>query len=336
MKALFVGLGSIGQRHLINFKTVTEEDCEILAFRETGHNNVIADCVLESHGTLEDFYNLMSFRDLDEAMKESPDLVFVTNPSSKHLKTALSAARHECHIFIEKPLSHNLEDVDVLKRIVVEKNLVLMVGYQTRFHPCYGSVKRILAEKQFGEMISSHFEWGTYLPRHHPYEDYRKGYAAVKDLGGGVILGLSHELDMICSFWGQPARLFALGGKLSPLEMDAEDTVSVLMGFGESGNIPVTLIMSYAQTKEFRRFKIQLTHGTIFCDLIENDVRLYGDDGSLIQHDSYPNLDRNELFLNEMREFISSINENRKPIVSIDDGIETLRLATRVIEAINV
>jgi predicted dehydrogenase len=335
MKALFIGLGSVGQRHLTNFKKVMDDNTQILAYRETNHNTLIVDGAACESDSLAEYYGFKQFSSLDDALSEQPDVVFIANPSSRHIEAALKAAKCGCNLFIEKPLSHNLDGIELLKEQVENRNLIVMVGYQTRFHPCYNLVRSILSEGEYGGVISASFEWGTYLPNHHPYEDYRKGYAAVKELGGGVVLSLIHEIDIIYSFWGQPKGLWAIGGKLSTLEMDIEDTISVLMGFQRNKVIfPVSLFLSYAQTKEVRQFRIQMDRATVFCDLLQNTVSVFDEKGRLAKQDSFPELKRNNLFLDEMREFISSVKQKRKPLVSLDDGIESLKLAMRIKEQI--
>lgn len=331
MKALFIGLGSIGQRHLNNFKKIVREDAEVLVYRETDHNILIKDGKGKEYGSLQQYYNFKQFSHLTGALNQHPDIVFITNPSSKHMETALESVKYNCNLFIEKPLSSNLYGIDLLKKEVEQRKLITMIGYQTRFHPCYKLVKNILSENKCGGVVSAGFEWGTYLPQHHPYEDYRKGYAATKELGGGVVLGLIHEIDIICSFWGQPERLFAIGGKFSPLEIDVEDTASVLMEYKSKECVfPVSLFLSYAQTKEIRKFRIQLDKATVICDLLENTVSVFGDRQKLNMQESYSELERNDLFLEEMDEFISAVRQNRKPLVGIDDGIESLNLALKI------
>ena len=336
MKALFIGLGSIGQRHLNNFKNIIGDKAEILVYRETDRNVLIKNDMFTHCVSLQQYYGFNQVSSLDNGLKEKPDVVFITNPSSKHLDVALKAAQQGCNLFIEKPLSHTLHGVDLLLKTVNLKDLVVTVGYQIRFHPCYKFVVQTLSEKKYGDVVSASFEWGTYLPTHHPYEDYRRGYAAKRSMGGGAVLGLSHEIDMICSFWGQPNKLFAVGGKLSSLDMDVEDTVSVLMGFRRDAIIfPVTLFLSYAQVKEVRNFRIQLEDALILTDLSNNRVRLFNDKGEIITQKDFPDLKRNDLFMEEMSEFITKVKNKRQPFISLYDGIETLKLAMRIKEEID-
>ncbi|MCD4781598.1 MAG: Gfo/Idh/MocA family oxidoreductase [Candidatus Omnitrophica bacterium] len=331
MRALFVGLGSIGQRHLINFKHLVGNKAEIFAYRQTNHNLIIREGKAKTCRSLAQYYGFQTCPSLSEAFNVYPDVVFITNPSAYHLAPAIKAASHGCHLFIEKPLSHSLKGVTSLQNIIHRKKLVVMVGYQTRFHPCYQFLEKMISRKRYGRLLSADFEWGTYLPAHHPYEDYRKGYAALNKLGGGVLLGLSHELDMICNLWGQPDELFAVGGQLSPLSMDTEDTVSVLMKYRRhSQSFPVSLFLSYAQTKETRRFKVQMARATILGDFMENTVQVFDQKGNVIIFESFIEFDRNELFISEMKEFVKAVKIKRKPLVDIDDGIESLKLALRI------
>ena len=143
-------------------------------------------------------------------------------------------------------------------------------------------------------------------------------------------------LPILCSFWGQPNKLFAVGGKLSSLDMDVEDTVSVLMGFRRDAIIfPVTLFLSYAQVKEVRNFRIQLEDALILTDLSNNRVRLFNDKGEIITQKDFPDLKRNDLFMEEMSEFITKVKNKRQPFISLYDGIETLKLAMRIKEEID-
>ena len=78
---------------------------------------------------------MRSFDDLDRALAERPDAVFVCSPCSQHVETAQRAADAGCHLFIEKPVSHTLDGLSRLADTVAQKGLVALVGCQWRFHP---------------------------------------------------------------------------------------------------------------------------------------------------------------------------------------------------------
>ena len=230
MKILIAGLGAIGQRHLRNIRTVMGPEVEILAYRVRGNPDVLTDTLkIETGSDLETKYNLQVFHDLDQALALKPQAVFVCNPSSLHIPIALKAARAGCHLFIEKPLSHNYEHIDELMALAKSQNIQVVVGYQMRYHPCLLRLRSLLQQQTIGRVLSVRVEVGEYLPGWHTYEDYRNTYGSRQDLGGGAILSQIHEIDYLYWLFGLPRRVFALGGHLSNLEIDVEDTVEILM-----------------------------------------------------------------------------------------------------------
>lgn len=327
MKVLFVGLGSIGQRHLRNLRQLKGDKVDIRALRASHHTDYIQDGTAKSGVLLHELYQFSTVTDLDLALRDKPDIVFITNPTSLHMQVALKAAARGCHLFIEKPLSHSDDDVDELARLVAAKGLVAMVGFQSRYHPIVKDIKQRIEDPAFGNVISAHLEWGTFMPNHHPYEDYRVGYAANQSLGGGVTLGLSHDIDLMHHFFGFPQQVFALGGKLSRLEMDTDDTLTALLGYARPhGVVPVSLCLSYAQTKELRRYRIQFDRCTLLGDMVANDLQLFGSSGTLIDRKSYPDLDRNDLFIEELRDFLQAVERRGQPTISFQSILESHRL----------
>ena len=153
MKVLLVGLGSIGQRHARNLRAVLGEDVQLWAYRVRRLQHIITpDLSIEPDGDVEASLGLRVFMDLDEALAEKPDAVFVTNPNSLHMPVALAAARAGCPLFIEKPLSHDLEGVQELVDIIDGRRLVCFVGYQWRFHPAFRFVQACLDRKTIGHV----------------------------------------------------------------------------------------------------------------------------------------------------------------------------------------
>ena len=104
-----------------------------------------------------------------------------------------------------------------------------MVGYQLRFHPCLHKLAEIVHSGILGNLLAVRATIGEYLPAFHPFEDYRQMYASRADLGGGVVLSQIHEFDFLYSLFGLPNRIYAMGGHWSELEIDVEDTASILM-----------------------------------------------------------------------------------------------------------
>ena len=119
MKALFVGLGSIGQRHLRNFKDILGPEAEAFVCRKTKHNLVIEDGTAFKCPSLKEHYGYTEIFNLEEGLALKPDMVFVTNPSSKHIDVALASAKAQTNIFMEKPLSHNTDGIQELQALAL-------------------------------------------------------------------------------------------------------------------------------------------------------------------------------------------------------------------------
>lgn len=329
MKVLIVGLGGIGQRHLRNLKTLVPKNLEVIAYRVRRSSAVLTDALTVEPGvSLEEKYNIRTYTDLRRALEDKPEVAFVTNPSRLHLPVALEAAKAGCHLLIEKPLADSLEGVEELIDTVERNRLVALVGYQLRFHPCLIWLRDLLQERSIGRLLAVHLEVGEYLPGWHPYEDYRQMYAARKALGGGVILSQIHELDYAYWLFGMPRRVFALGGKLSRLEVDVEDTASILMECRQDGAIlPVHVHQDFLQKPPSRRCEIIGDAGKIVWDYHGGTLTIWRAETKEPQVRRLERFERNQLFVDELRHFLACLRGEQKPIVTLRDGANSLKIA---------
>ncbi|MCX6007652.1 MAG: Gfo/Idh/MocA family oxidoreductase [Chloroflexi bacterium] len=336
MKILMVGLGGIGQRHVRNLRALLGSDVDILAYRVRRLSQTITDQLsIEAAVEVEEKYNLHVYYDLDEALEQKPEAVFICNPSSLHMPIAIKAARAGCHLFIEKPLSHNEEQVQDLIDLIESQHLVSLVGYQMRFHPCLRRLHSLLQQQAVGRVLAVRAEVGEFLPGWHKYEDYRQIYASRQELGGGVILTQIHELDYIYWLFGLPKRIFALGGHLSNLEINVEDTASILMEYIVKGRqMPVHLHQDFVQRPPSRTCQIIGDEGKILVDLHALTVNVFDGRGSLTEANSYEGFQRNQLFLDELKHFLECLQGKTAPLVTVRDGAQSLRMALAAKESL--
>ncbi len=334
-KILIVGLGGIGQRHVRNIRQLLGKNADLIAYRQRSLSHVInAQLKIDDRKTVEEEYDIRVFTNLDEALSEKPDIALICNPSKFHLEIALKAANAGCHLFIEKPLSDSIVDVEHLINTVQQNGLIAMVGYQMRYHPCIIRLQEILASNLIGNLLSVTAQIGEYLPDWHPYEDYRKMYAARADLGGGVVLSQIHECDYLYALFGLPSQVFAMGGHWSHLEIDVEDTASALMRFFyHERDLPVYLHQDYLQRPARRTCEIIGDRAHVVADLRAVTVTLTEEDGHTTVN-NYDGFDRNELFLAEMRHFLNCVENKEKPIVDLYMGLQSLRMALAIKKSI--
>jgi len=108
-KILIVGFGSIGKKHYSMIKNIYPDSIIKYLRRESfsDYSNP----------------NELELRKMEEVKIFAPNISFICNPASFHIETAISLAKIGSHLFIEKPLSTNLKDISLLKRIINKKGL---------------------------------------------------------------------------------------------------------------------------------------------------------------------------------------------------------------------
>ncbi len=314
MKFLVSGCGSIGKRHIRNLKALKAG--QIIAH----------DVKIEQCHEVEREYGIKAYSELEEALAEKPDAALICTPSSLHITPALKAAANGCHLFIEKPLSHNMDGVAELIEIVNQKGLVTLVGCNMRFHPAVAITKELLDKRVIGKVICIRVQAGQYLPDWHPGEDYRQGYSARKKLGGGVILDGIHEIDYVRWFLGEASHVFCFSGKLSSLEIETEDTAEIFLNF-KTGAI-AEIHLDYIQRAYARSCQIIGEEGTILWDMNEGQVKCYSAANKEWQvfpqkHD----YEINQMYVEEMEHFLLCLKGKVKSVQDISSAKKALEIA---------
>jgi predicted dehydrogenase len=314
MPILICGLGSIGRRHLRNLRSLGRDDVVLL---RTGKSTLPED----------ELEGLPVECDLDQALgRWRPDAVVVSNPTALHLGVAIPSAEAGCHLLIEKPLSHTMEGVEDLKEAMTRGGGQILIGFQFRFHPGLRAVKHLLEGETIGRVLSARAHWGEYLPKWHPWEDYHLSYAARNDLGGGVVLTLCHPFDYLVWLVGEIVSVSAAIGTLGALGLEVEETAEVLLDFKQG--VLASVHLDYNQRPASHWLEIVGTEGTIRWDYTNGNVRWWSSQTSEWQDIPAPKkFERNDMFQDEMRHFLEVIEGTAKPICSLDDGVQSLRIA---------
>jgi predicted dehydrogenase len=318
MKYLIAGLGSVGRRHMRNLIALGETDIVLYrTHKATLPDDELAGCPVET--------------DLAQALKKhKPDAVIVSNPTSLHLDVAIPAAEAGCAILLEKPLSHSMERLDVLQSTVEKSGSKVLVAFQFRFHPGMVKAKQLIENGEIGRVVSAHVHFGEYLPAWHPWEDYRKGYAARADMGGGVVATQCHSLDYLPWLVGKRVEsVWGFAGKLSDLEVDVDDTAKIGLRF--EGGALGSLHLDYNQQPPEHEFRIIGTNGTIKWNLADGAVRIYRVEKK--DWDVYPlpaEWERNVMFQQQTQHFVDIVHGKVEPFCTLEDGIRVQKLVDAV------
>jgi predicted dehydrogenase len=240
----------------------------------------------------------------------------------------MALAQEGVHLFIEKPLSHTLDGTDLLLELCLRQHLILMVGYNFRFYEPLQLIKKTLDDGRIGRVLAMRAEVGQFLPDWRPGVDYRTTGSAQAELSGGVTLELSHEIDYARWLMGEVISVTAQVSRLGNLEIDTEDTAEIILQFsnGALGSIHLDMI----QRPATRTCRIIGAEGTITWDWESHRVGLF-DAGSLAWQDlNVRDIDRNEMYVAELRHFLDCVKGDAVPLIDGNDGRRVLEIALAI------
>lgn len=307
-KIIIIGFGSIGQRHYRNLLSL-------------GYKNI---AVYDPDDRRFIKKNVERLSYLTKKILTESDIAFICNPNNKHIKTAIQCAKTGCHLFIEKPLSHNLRGVKELEDMCRKRELITMVGCNMRFHPCLKFIKHYLGQKKLGRVYGIYHEFGYYLPYWRPGQDYRKNYAAKRSSGGGIILDDIHEFDLL--FWLNNFSPFLekkfIFNKAGDLEIETEDNCIATFKF--TNKVLGSVRCDYLQQYYSRGCKVVGQRGNLVWDFNENIVWLknkVGEKKLLV----LKNFDFNQIYLEEVKYFMRCVKDKQP-------SFNNLALATEVLK----
>lgn len=313
MRFAVLGCGSIGRRHLRNLRTLGKTDL------------VVFDPVFASREAAEREFRIESYASLDAVWAQNPDGALVTAPSNLHLELALSAVRHNCHLFIEKPLSHTLDGVNDLVKMVEQRRLITMVGCNMRFHPGPAVVKRLVDEQTIGDVIAARIQTGSYLPEWRPWLNYRDSYSANAQPAGGALLDCIHEIDLALWYFGPGVVAGAAIKRGSSIGIEVEGLAELFVR--HDNGVLTNIHLNFVQRDYRRCCQVIGEKGTIYWDFEYPLVRVYRSKSDVQRYDLAPDWKINQMYMDELSYFLNCVDKGQQTFCTIRDGIAALRIA---------
>jgi predicted dehydrogenase len=286
---LIIGFGSIGKRHYKN--------CQDMGF---------------------DTYVKTNYPENDthfscyEELKHKIDLVIIASPTQRHLKDIIEAFDNTgCRNFlIEKPLADNFENAIKIQEYIISNKINAKVAYNMRF------LNELIHLKENIDSISEKIRLvqitaGTYLPNWRTGVDYRNSYSSKRDMGGGVHLDLSHEIDYMLMLFGKPEnQIVSIHKRVSSLDIDSVDY--------------------YKSIFEYNRFVVDL--GLDYFRKGTRKIEIFGENNDIAKLDffkgEYYFLNENYKFnfLEEIKksyqnEIIDFLENDGKNLTSVEDAV---------------
>ncbi|HEY4484411.1 MAG TPA: Gfo/Idh/MocA family oxidoreductase [Candidatus Paceibacterota bacterium] len=291
-----IGFGSAGKRHYENCLTL-------------GHSAEV-----------------QSLHKKSKFQQKKYDLIIIASKTKDHYKDALRFRDYSDTFMFEKPLAMNSAEAKKIKKML--KNKSAFVGYTMIFHPMINELKKILTTNKFGDIHLVQIHCGSYLPSWRT-SDYTKNYSANKKLGGGVLRELIHETNYAQFLFPDPIKkISGYWAKISHLKIRSED-MGLLVFIQKNKNIVITL--NYFQRLPERYIKIHAEKGTIFCDLINKDLKIFDENNKPTYNKKFE-FERNDTFINELKfaTLVSARKEKIPSILSLDQAIRDLGIIEKI------
>lgn len=306
MKLCFVGLGSIGNRHLYNVTRLLSEKgaaYSVDALRSAGGR-----LAARTEEKLDAQY------DSADSLPEDYDIIFVTNPTVCHLDTVRALAGKTRYMFIEKPVFHQY--CTDLAGLGLRERQRYYVACPLRFSRTVRYLKKYAAEHR---VYSARAISSSYLPDWRPDADYRKVYSADREMGGGVTLDLIHELDYITYLFGMPSEVCNLRGQYSSLELKCDDISLYMLRFEDK---LAEIHLDYFGRQTIRQAELFTQEETLRADLLTGTVEHCTKEGCRREE-----LGQEDFYQAEMRYFLEKVVSGQDNMNDIYHANELLRIA---------
>ena len=309
-KILICGFGSIGKKH---FKIIKKNwpDIKVSLLRSSPNKKKILK--YEKFDIYENFYDFKS------ALSWSPEGVILSNPASCHLDYGIFFAKNGIPILIEKPIGTGNESEkswSLLNKL--SKSNYIQIGYVFRHEEGVLYLKKIL--RKIGRIFEADFSCISWLPDWRPTLNYLDSVSSNKELGGGVLLELSHELDIANWILGDYKVDFSYLNNTNQLDIDVEDQ-AFIHAINDEG-CSITFRLNFCSKKIHRMIFLQGINGYIKLDLINNNLE-YKINGKQIENINYKkNIDLK--YKMQLVNFFESIENKFNPSCTVNDGLKVL------------
>ena len=312
LKSCVIGLGVMGSNHIRVLHELQEEG----KTRLVGISDIKEGLARE----IAEKYGVKWFTDYKRLLEKRPDFVVVSVPTKLHRKVAEDAIEKGCHVLVEKPIAHTVSDARKILETAEKRGVQLMVGHIERFNPVVQEMKKRIGSEKV-HLIGA-VRVGPPLPSERAKT--------------GVVLDLAvHDIDIIRYLTDSEFK------RISAFTTNHESKVeeSAVLSFEMENGALAYIIANTITPLKIRSLEVTTAEKFIRGDLISQKVMEYSR-GELITHA------RRSMFVTEidipymeplkleLKAFINSLEQEKKPLVSGEDGLRALETAVECIRKI--
>ncbi len=309
-KFAIIGLGSIGIKHLGIAKLLFPQSQ--IAIVRSGHgekNN-------EEKKADKVFYSI------DDAVKWGIEAAIIATPSTFHVEQSIDLINKNIHILIEKPLSHSMDNIKQLQIAQKKSRSIGLMGYCLRYRLDAIKFKKILLNEKIGQILHVQVECSSYLPLWRKDKDYKKSVSAKSNLGGGVLLELSHEIDYINWFFGEIHSVYAKIQNSGTLEIDVEDSADLI--FESKQGYRISVHLDFNSRYPSRKCIVRCSEGNLIWDVLDNKVSFKLRSGRQ-EEKTYQN-NPDYMYIEQLKHFFDCVINKKQPKITLEDGITVLKM----------
>ena len=299
-KVLLIGYGSIGKKHAINL---------------TGLG--INPYILTQYP---DNLNIAYIRDINEIKNENIDYCIISTPTAMHLddlRKCLVLINKPKGILIEKPLERSFLTGLEIEKLADIYSLNISLGYNLRFLQIFDIIKDFIV--QHGDSIRIvEVVCGQNLKDWKPFKNYEESYNADREMGGGVDLDLSHEIDYVIWLFGTDINNKVLyRNKISGLNINSPDIFKLILDYK---TFIVDITLDYIRKQKERYIKLICENGdNLYYDFVTSTLKI--DEKSIELNDS---IDKS--YKEMLKAFLDIDEKNKNKLATIKDGLYILNI----------
>ncbi len=316
LKAGVLGAGHLGKIHLRLLQE--SKRYELVGFYDADPE--YAAQVASDHG--------YTYFEKVEDLIAACDMIDVVTPTSHHHSSAVKVLEAGRHLFIEKPITVNVEEANELISLSRKRNLKGQVGQVERFNPAFKAVKDRIENPMF---IETH-RLAEFNPR-------GTDVSVVLDL-------MIHDIDAILSVVKSKVKSVSASG-VSVIS-NTPDIANARIEF-ENGCV-ANLTASRISLKKMRKARFFQKDAYISVDFLTKAVEVVrmkdapknpGDFDMILKNAEgvkkqiyfdNPEVSENNAILDELESFADAIENDTTPVVSLEDGTAALDVALQIIK----
>jgi predicted dehydrogenase len=315
LKVGVLGAGHLGKIHL---RLLNESDkYNLVGFYDPNKENA---------AKISTEFGYKAFDTIQELI-DAVDVVDIVTPTLSHYDCAIQVIKSKKHVFIEKPISNTVLEAEEIVRLAKENDVKGQVGHVERFNPAFTGVKNKINSPMFIEThrLAEFNPRGTDVP---------------------VVLDLMiHDIDAILSV--VKSKVINVSASGVSVISETPDIANARLEF-ENGCV-ANLTSSRISLKNMRKSRFFQKDAYISVDFLDKKSEVVkmkdapetpGDFDMILQNAEgvkkqiyfdNPEIENNNAILDELETFADAINNNTKPVVTLEDGTEALRIAYQII-----